>query len=82
MSKKATSEAMELLHAAVAKELADQIRKGEVSSATLAVAVRFLKDNDIQADLDTNPAMRELAQKVKELGLDGEGEEDPLAFTH
>jgi hypothetical protein len=45
----ASEEALELLHAALAKSLADKIAKGEATAADLNVARQFLKDNGIDA---------------------------------
>lgn len=50
MTKKtASEEALELLHAELAKQLADKIRTGEATAADLNVARQFLKDNGIDA---------------------------------
>ena len=46
---KATTEALNALHGALAKSLADKIAKGEATAADLAVARQFLKDNGIDA---------------------------------
>lgn len=46
-TKKATREALELLHAEVAKALAERIKTGEATAADLAVARQFLKDNGV-----------------------------------
>lgn len=46
---KATKEALDALHGALAKSLADKIAKGEATAADLAVARQFLKDNGVDA---------------------------------
>jgi hypothetical protein len=48
-TKKASQDALEALHGAMAKCLADKIRSGEATAADLAVARQFLKDNGIDA---------------------------------
>ena len=48
-TKKATTEALEALHGAVATALADKIKEGSATAADLAVARQFLKDNGIDA---------------------------------
>ena len=40
-------ETLSTLHTAVAQELLDRIQSGEAKPADLAVAVKFLKDNNI-----------------------------------
>lgn len=49
MSERASQEALDGLHGLVANELARKIRSGEATAADYAVAVRFLKDNHIEA---------------------------------
>lgn len=48
---KATTDELGALHAAIAKQLREKIESGDASASDLAVAVRFLKDNGIEADL-------------------------------
>lgn len=40
---------LEALHEAVASDLLDKIKSGEAKASDLAVAVKFLKDNGIEA---------------------------------
>ncbi|WP_159953199.1 hypothetical protein [Rhizobium sp. 18065] len=51
-SKKASSEAMEQLHDALASALATRIAAGEATAADLAVAAKFLKDNGVSRLID------------------------------
>ena len=51
-SKKASSEALEELHAAIAKELARKIAKGAATASDLAVAAKFVKDNGVSILID------------------------------
>lgn len=47
--KTASEEELELLHAALVKNLRDKIAKGEATAADLNVARQMLKDNGIDA---------------------------------
>ena len=61
------------LHSAVAQTLLDKIKSGEAKSADLGVAVRFLKDNGIEAaPVNDNP----LAQLLESLPFDEDEELD------
>lgn len=42
-------EILESLHKAIANELVDRIKSGAATAADLSVAVKFLKDNGINA---------------------------------
>jgi hypothetical protein len=46
---KASKDIMEELHGAVAKDLLGKIATGEAKANDLGVAVRFLKDNGVEA---------------------------------
>ncbi len=48
-SKKASTEALESLHGALAKTLANKIKSGEATAADMAVARQFLRDNGIDS---------------------------------
>ena len=61
-----------VLHTAVAQTLLEKIKDGKAKSADLGVAVRFLKDNGIEATpVNDNP----LAQLLESLPFDQEEEE-------
>ena len=61
------------LHSAVAQTLLEKIKSGEARSADLGVAVRFLKDNGIEAaPVNDNP----LARLLDSLPFDEEDELD------
>jgi hypothetical protein len=57
---KATTDAMDALHGALAKELLNRAESGEASSADLAVAAKFLKDNNVTAVIEDNAALAAL----------------------
>ena len=62
MSKKASLEALNELHAAVANTLRSNLDDPKILSA----AIKFLKDNDITADLIEDSSMTSLGQTIKE----------------
>jgi hypothetical protein len=45
----ASQELLETLHTAVATDLLDKIRGGDATAAELSAAIKFLKDNGIEA---------------------------------
>ena len=49
MSTKASFDLLDALHSAVAHQLLDKIQTGEATAAEISVAVKFLKDNHIEA---------------------------------
>lgn len=61
MANKATKDIMDALHGALATSLTERIVSGEATAAELAVAAKFLKDNGIEADALSNPAVQSLA---------------------
>lgn len=52
MSKLASNDFMEQLHAATAQALLKKIESGEATAADIAAAAKFLKDNGISRLLD------------------------------
>jgi len=75
VNKKATLPELEELHKAVAVELTARIRSGEAKPADIAAAIKFLKDNGIEATLKDNSDMKAL---VDSLPFPGEDEDQPL----
>lgn len=89
MTKKATSDLMDTLHALTAETLADVIRNGievvdkntgETSRITapasyIAAAIKFLKDNDVTAD-PTSGRYDHLKDAVSKLPTFDDGEDD------
>jgi hypothetical protein len=78
MSKKskATTEALEGLHGAIAKALADKIANGEATAADLAVARQFLKDNGIDAIPRKGTGLGDLVDSLPFPDADGVADED------
>ncbi|ESZ06830.1 MULTISPECIES: hypothetical protein [unclassified Mesorhizobium] len=59
----AAKDVMDLLHAAVAKELTDRVKSGEASAADISNAIKFLKDNGIEAVMGKGGALDSLARQ-------------------
>lgn len=57
-------ETLSTLHTAVAQELLDRIQSGEAKPADLAVAVKFLKDNNIEALPVDNTPLKSLIDSI------------------
>lgn len=72
------SEKLNALHEAVAEELLQRVRSGEAKPADLSVAVKFLKDNGIEA-IPTDGSL--LKALFEDLPFD-EDEEIELIKTH
>ena len=51
------------LHEAVAQELLNRIKNGEASAADISNAIKFMKDNGIEARPDKNAALQSLASQ-------------------
>lgn len=61
---KGTEELLGELHLAVTKDLLAKVKSGEATAADLNAAIKLLKDNKIEADLDLNADAGELAKHV------------------
>ncbi|RWM84302.1 hypothetical protein [Mesorhizobium sp.] len=59
----ASKDLMDALHGIVAQELINRIKSGEASAADISNAIKFLKDNGIEAVLGKNPGVTSLAQQ-------------------
>ena len=71
VSTKATEELLAKLHAATAQELLTRILSGEASAAELGVTIKFLKDNNIEADLsDPEAVTNKLKQALPDFPAD------------
>lgn len=79
MTKRATVDLMDMLHRATAEELIDIIRNGvpifdaegndtgrraKPAASYLAAAIKFLKDNDITAEMDSNKSLSDLRDAI------------------
>lgn len=80
MSKPANADIMNALHSLVAQTLTDEITKGEPSPQLLAQAIKFLKDNGIEATKAVDfSALDSLADKLAGLS---EGSPDANSFLN
>lgn len=78
---KASMEELNGLHAMVAKQLADNLDDPK----TLALAVKFLKDNDITADILESESLLSITESIKKIAAsddDGFSVEDMLGMSH
>lgn len=83
MSNKASLDQLNSLHGMVAKELATNLDDPK----TLALAIKFLKDNDITADILESESMMSLTDSIKRIASDAKNEdsfsvEDMLSKAH
>jgi ABC-type Zn uptake system ZnuABC Zn-binding protein ZnuA len=60
----ATKELLGELHSAIAAELLERIQSGQASAAELSTAIRFLKDNNIEAIGSENEGLTELMKAL------------------
>jgi len=76
MSKKASEDILADLHSAVAKTLLKQVREPEPSAVMMNAAIKFLKDNGIEADIAHNPDLGKLAKALPMFDEDGDEKGD------
>lgn len=84
ITNKANEDQLNTLHQMIAKDLIRRIQSGEATIQDLNAAIKFLKDNDVVADIAVNANLPlltgavESAIKVEALPFpeDDEGEED------
>lgn len=69
MSKKASQEKLAELHAKVAEKILNMLDDEEKQAQGLVLAIKFLKDNNIQADPDLDEAINRINEKVNTLKL-------------
>lgn len=70
MSKKADMNALNSLHSAVAKELAGNLDDPKI----LALAIKFLKDNEITADIIESESMMSITDSIKRIAQEAKEE--------
>jgi len=70
MSNKASVEILNTLHDMVAKELAGNLDDPKV----LSMAIRFLKDNEITADVVESESMMSLTESIKRIAAENSDE--------
>lgn len=65
---KANSDVLNMLHQMVAKDLINRIKGGEADIKDINAAIKFLKDNDVTADIEFNRPVAALEQEVTAVG--------------
>ena len=60
----ASKELLGSLHSAIAADLLERIQTGEASAAELSTAIRFLKDNNIEAIATDNDGLTALMKSL------------------
>lgn len=63
---KANNDIMNRIHQMTAKKILKMIQSDECTPQELAQAIKFLKDNNVTADLETSPVLPALANEVIE----------------
>ena len=77
---KANEDLLNGLHSMVAQELIRKIESGEATVQELNAAIKFLKDNDVTADIQYSKPIQQLEQDVVAVGeLPFVGDEDEEA---
>lgn len=64
MKQRASEDLLGELHLATAKHLLNKIKSGEASPAEVSAAIKFLKDNNIEAVVETGSELGKLAQAL------------------
>lgn len=82
MAKKASLDDLNSLHAMVARELANNLDDPK----TLALAVKFLKDNDVTVDMLESESMMSITDSIKRIAQEAKTDsfsvEDMLGSSH
>jgi hypothetical protein len=65
---KANKDMLNNLHSMVAQHLIKKIQSGEATVQEISAAIKYLKDNDITADVEFNQPLRQLEQEVTPVG--------------
>ena len=76
---KANEDMMNTLHQLIAKDLITRIQSGDATVQEINAAIKFLKDNEVTADVSLNRPLQMLegtVTDIKELPFDDEEEED------
>lgn len=82
MAKKASMDDLNSLHAMVARELSNNLD----DPRTLALAVKFLKDNDVVVDVIESESMMSITDSIKRIAAEAKSDsftvEDMLRTAH
>lgn len=74
----ATKDTLGDLHKLVAETLAEKIASGTATAAEITAAIKFLKDNGIEARGDLNGSVKSLADKFELPSFNDEDGENPV----
>jgi hypothetical protein len=64
MTKRAKDDLLGELHEAIAQELLHRVKTGEATPADLSAAIRFLKDNKIEAVMEQGDTLDQLYKNL------------------
>ena len=64
---KANEDLMNTLHQLVAKSLIERVQDIECTPQELSAAIKFLKDNEISADITSNTGLKQLEGTVNNI---------------
>ena len=67
MTRKAPVELLEELHGEVARTMIQWVQEDEVDEKRMRLAVQFLKDNNITADLSRDPVVKPLTDFLPDI---------------
>jgi len=65
---RADSDLLNSLHQMVAKDLMKRIASGEATIQDISAAIKYLKDNNVTADIEFSNPLRELEMAVTPVG--------------
>ena len=61
---KGNEELLDQLHGLLTEELINKLKSGEATPADYSAVIRFLKDNDVTADINFNKGLQNLQEEV------------------
>lgn len=70
MSKRATEALLALLHNKTAEHLIERLASGEATPAEVSNAIRFLKDNGIEAVPEESDKLQQIMNSLPDFGED------------
>ena len=65
---KADSDLMNELHQMIAQDLIKRLKAKDCTIQEVAAAIKFLKDNDVTADPEFNPPLRQVENELPPVG--------------
>lgn len=64
---KANEDVLNQIHSLVANNILKRLESGEVDASDIALAIKFLKDNNVQAELEFNSTVKQIQNEVVEV---------------